>query len=164
MTTPPSGNDPYQPYGQPSDPSPYGSQPQGQPPYGQPSEPSPYGGQPQGQPYGAPYGQPTPPFGYAPPPATNGLAIASLVVSLVSLVVCAGFTGFVGAILGHVSKSQISRSNEQGAGLALAGIIVGWLGFALFIALVVGFIALGVWAENSIDDCYTRSDGVYRCD
>lgn len=158
MTTPPSGNDPYQPYGQP----PYGGQPQDQP-YGQPQD-QPYGGQPPAQPYGAPYGQPAQPFGYAPPPATNGLAIASLVVSIVSLVVCAGFTGFVGAILGHVAKGQIRRGNEQGGGLALAGIIVGWLGFALFIALVVGFIALGVWAESTVDDCYTRSDGVFRCD
>ncbi len=163
MTTPPSGNDPYQPYGEPTGQPPYGGQPQGQP-YGQPTGQPPYGGQPQGQPYGAPYGQPTPPFGYAPPPATNGMAIASLVVSIVSLVACAGFTGFVGAILGHVAKGQIRRTNEQGGGLAMAGIIVGWLGFALFIAIVVGVIALGVWADNTIDDCYTRSDGVYRCD
>ncbi|GAA1535763.1 DUF4190 domain-containing protein [Nocardioides humi] len=131
MTTPPSGNDPYQPYGQPPN---------------------------------QPYGQPAAPYGYTPPPATNGMAIASLVVSIVSLVVCAGFTGFIGAILGHVAKSQMKRTNEQGGGLALAGIIVGWLGFALFIVGAVLFVALVVWAENSIDDCYTDSDGYFTCD
>lgn len=138
MTTPPPGNDPYQPYGQPS----------GQ--YGPPP--------------GQPYGQPTQPFGYAAPPSTNGMAIASLVVSVVSLVVCAGFTGFVGAILGHVAKGQIKRTHEQGGGLALAGIIVGWVGFALFIAIVALVIGLGVWAENTVDDCYTDSDGYFQCD
>jgi len=134
MTTPPSGNDPYQPYGQP------------QAPYGQ-----------------APYGQPAQPYGYPTPPTTNGLAIASLVVSVISLTACLGATGIIGAILGHVAKSQIRQRNDQGGGLALAGIIVGWVGFALFLLGVGALIALGVWAESNVDDCYTRSDGVYRC-
>lgn len=157
MTTPPPGNDPYQPYGQPAG-QPYG-QPGGQP--GQPNQPH-QPGQPY-PPYGA-YGQPVQPYGYPAPPSTNGMAIASLVVSIVSVVACAGFTGFIGAILGHVARGQIKRSNEQGAGLALGGIIVGWVGFALFIAMIVLFIALGVWAESTVDDCYTDSSGTFRCD
>lgn len=150
MTTPPLGNDPHQPYGPP------GGQPE-QP--GQPGQPyAPYGA------YGGAYGQPAQPYGYPAPAPTNGMAIASLVVSVVSIVACAGFTGFIGAILGHVARGQIKRNNEQGAGLALAGIIVGWVGFALFIAMIVLFIALGVWAESAVDDCYTDSTGTFRCD
>jgi hypothetical protein len=133
-----AGGSGYQPYGQPSG-------------YGQPS------------PYGppAPYGAP---MGFAPPPATNGLAIASLVVSVISLTACLGATGFIGAILGHVARGQIKRSNDQGAGLALAGIIVGWVGFALCVLGIVGLIALGIFAESHVDDCYYNSSGNYVCD
>lgn len=141
MTTPPPENDPYQPYGQPS--GQYGQ------PYGQPAQP---------------YGQPVAPYGYPPTPTTNGLAIASLVVSIISLTACLGATGIVGAILGHVAKGQIRQRNDQGGGLATAGIIIGWIGFALFLLGVGAIIVLGVWAESSIDDCSTRSDGSYRCD
>ena len=136
MTMPPPGNDPYQPYGQPS-----GEQ-------GQPDQ----FGQPSGQ-YGqyGQYGQPVQPYGYQAPPPTNGMAIASMVVSIVSLVsIClCGFTGLagiVGAILGHVSRKQIRERHENGAGMALAGVIVGWISFAIVlvgIALIVVLIATG---------------------
>lgn len=118
--------------------------------------------QPPYQPYGA-YGQPVQSFGYPAPPSTNGMAIASLVVSIISLTACLGATGIIGAILGHVAKGQIRERNEQGGGLATAGIIIGWAGFALFLAGVGLFIALGVWAENSLD-CYTDSNGNVHCD
>lgn len=134
MTTPPPGNDPYQPYGQPSGPQ-----------YGQ-------------------YGQPVSPYGYPATPTTNGMAIASLVVSIISLTACLGATGIVGAILGHVAKGQIRQRNDQGGGLATAGIIIGWIGFALFLLGLAAVIALGVWAENTVDDCYTDSSGYLQCD
>lgn len=142
MTTPPDPP-PYEPYG--------GQQ---QPPYGQ-QQPPPYG-----QP--SPYGQS--PYGYPAPRPTNGLAIASLVVSVLSIVVCAGAPGFIGAILGHVARGQIRREQQEGGGLAIAGVIVGWLGFALFVGLVVLFIALGVFVENSVDNCSTDSSGTFSCE
>ncbi len=162
MTTPPFGspsennpyeNNPYEPYGQ------SGGQASGQ-----------AGAQDGGAPYGAPYtppaqpcGQPTGPYGAAPyggygypvPARTNGLAIGSLVTSLVSLTLCMGMTGVVGAILGHVARGQIKRNNEQGGGLALAGIIIGWLGFAFFVGFVVLMIVLVAVADNSVTDCST---------
>lgn len=54
-----------------------------------------------------------------PQAKTNTLAIVSLVFALLA--------PLVGAILGHVALSQITRRGEQGRGLALAGIIVGWV-------------------------------------
>jgi hypothetical protein len=77
--------------------------------------------------------------GYAAPPAytvnpkTNGLAIASLVLSLV------GFT-IVAVILGHIARGQIRRTGEQGAGLALAGLIIGYATLALGLVVVFGFV------------------------
>lgn len=93
-----------------------------------------------------------PQFGYrapvaAPRPAsgTNGLAIASLVVSLHSL----GFPGasIVGAILGHVARGQIRRTGDDGAGAALAGIIIGWSVTGLYVVLVAAVILLSVLAD-----------------
>ena len=60
----------------------------------------------------------------------NGLAIASLILSIL------GFS-IVGAILGHVALSQIKRTNEAGSGLAIAGIILGWVSFAGFLLVLI---------------------------
>ena len=63
---------------------------------------------------------------------TNGLSIASLILSIL------GFS-IVGAILGHVALSQIKCTNEAGSGLAIAGIILGWLSFAGFLLIIIIF-------------------------
>jgi hypothetical protein len=146
MSTPPWGQEPGQQPGPPP-PPPYGQQPG-----------SPY------QPYGGP---PSPYGGYPTAPQTNGLAIASLVVSLGSVLLCCWFPGIVGAIMGHVARKQIRQQpNQTGEGMALAGIIVGWIAFGLAvlgsILYIVLIVILGVWAESV--DCYTDSDGVYVCD
>jgi hypothetical protein len=63
-------------------------------------------------------------------PKTNGLAIASLVCGIVG---CFWITGIVAIVLGFVARNQIEQSGEQGAGMALAGIILGfvWLGLGI---------------------------------
>jgi Domain of unknown function (DUF4190) len=72
------------------------------------------------------------PYGYVQPPQTNGLAIASLVLGILWLF-------FVGSILalifGYVSKGQIDESHggQGGRGLAIAGIVLGWVGVGWFI-------------------------------
>ena len=45
-----------------------------------------------------------------------------------------------GAIMGHIAMGQIARNNEGGRGLALAGVIVGWIGVAFTVLLVVFFV------------------------
>lgn len=94
--------------------------------------------------YGAPppYGAPAPyGYGYQVQPArpTNGWAIASLVVSLVSC----GFGSILGVIFGHVAMSQIKRNGDQGRGLAIAGLIIGYLGLLAVIGFVVLVIVAG---------------------
>jgi hypothetical protein len=84
----------------------------------------------------------------APAPHTNGLAIASLVVSLASIVLC-GLPAIVGAILGHVARRQIRERGEAGDGMALAGIIVGWIVFGLSVVGIVLYVALVVWAVRN---------------
>ena len=71
---------------------------------------------------------------------TNGLAVASLVASLLWM----GWFGSVAAIvLGHVALRQISESGgrQTGRGLAVAGLVIGYLS-----VLVVALAVLGhVW-------------------
>jgi uncharacterized protein DUF4190 len=121
------------------------------PPPAYPAYP-PYPGQPY-QPPGHPYATPAyqygyaDPYGYAPPRPTDGLAIASMVVSCIAVpaALClygfAGLIGIVGAILGHVSRRRIRTTGAGGGGMALAGVIVGWiaagLGLLIGIALIV---------------------------
>jgi hypothetical protein len=111
-------------------------------------DPTPPPPDPQVPPYGVPvhhYQQPMYPYPYQPPrPPTEGLAIASLVVSCAAVLgVCTygvgGLLGVVGAILGHVARHRIRRTGTDGAGLALAGIIVGWTlaGFTALIAAIL---------------------------
>ena len=97
--------------------------------YGVPGQPAPG--------YAAPgYGQPPyPPAGYAAPfygRPTNTMAILALVMA---------FTfAPAGLLLGIVARKQIRRTGEDGAGLALAGIIVGGIATALFVLLFVAMI------------------------
>ena len=69
------------------------------------------------------------PYASAPTgPKTNTLAIVSLVLAF--------FISLGAIICGHIALSQIKKTGENGRGLALAGLILGYVG------LVVGFIAI----------------------
>jgi len=84
----------------------------------------------------------------APTPAarTNGLAIASLACGIAQFAF--GPLATIPAIvLGHMARSQIRRTGEQGAGLALAGLILGWA--AVILAIVVIVIGLALAAGTS---------------
>jgi hypothetical protein len=75
------------------------------------------------------------------PARTNGLAIASLACGLAQFVV--GPLATIPAIvLGHMARSQIKRTGDQGAGLALTGLVLGWAAVILGIILIaVGLVA-----------------------
>ena len=119
----------------PYDPPPGGTQPYGTQPYGT----QPYGTQPY-EPYGYP-GHPYPPYPY-PAPRTNALAIASLV--------CAFLFAPLGIVFGHLSLSQIRRSGEDGRGLALAGLAIGYVVTIAAILAVVAATLLFAWAARVV--------------
>jgi Domain of unknown function (DUF4190) len=86
---------------------------------------------------------PPAPMGYMPGamgyagPRTDGMAIASLIcgiVGIVCFVFCFGVVlGPVAAILGYISRQRIASSGGtlSGGGLALAGLILGVVAFAI---------------------------------
>ncbi|WP_243789415.1 DUF4190 domain-containing protein [Saccharopolyspora gloriosae] len=129
MTNPYDPNNPYQQY-----PPQQGAPQQG------PYQPNPYSQAPAPQPQ-----PPYPGYGmYPQPPPNNGLAIASMVVSLVSLLVCQlGIVlGPIGLILGHVALRKLKEQPAQrGRGMALAGVIIGWIVLAIWVGVIL-FVVL----------------------
>jgi len=114
---------------------------------------------------GYPAGTPVPGYGYpvAAPP-TSGLAIASMVVSILgALGLCGyglgGYIGIVGAIMGHVARRQIRERGEQGDGMALAGVIVGWIAFGIAVIATVLIIIFVVWAANQDPSTFDSTNG-----
>jgi hypothetical protein len=149
-------------YGQQGQQGGYGGQPGGYGQQGGYGQPGGYGQQGYGQPggYAQPgqlqppgaYGQPGyPQAGYQGSPTwvagsayqsgqTNGLAVASLVCGIAQIMV-GPLSGIPAIILGHVARSRISQTGEQGGGLALAGLILGYVGLVLFAIIIIAIVA-----------------------
>ena len=80
-----------------------------------------------------PYHQPGYYQAMAPVTPTNGLAIGSLVCGLLGAAAPA-------VILGHLARGQIRRTGERGDGMAIAGLVLGWIvivGWTLFFLVLV---------------------------
>lgn len=75
------------------------------------------------------------------PRPTNGLAIASLVLGILSL---CGIGSILAVIFGHVSLNQIRRSGDRegGRGMAITGVVLGWIGIAAIVVYLVFYAAL----------------------
>ena len=72
-------------------------------------------------------------------------AILSLILGILSLTILSIFAGIPAVILGHVSRSNIRKSmgKLKGDGLALAGLIMGYLSFlAIPFILIIAAIAI----------------------
>ncbi len=84
--------------------------------------------------------------------AGSGLAIGSFVTSLALIFLSAGFLSFIGAILGHVSLSKLKKAGStQNRGLAVSGVIIGWVSTAIAWIFLIGFIALIAGAISATD-------------
>ena len=151
---PPEGGAPIPPapppppsYGTPTAPPPppapaYGTPPP--PPYGTPPPPPPAYGAPAayGAPgYGAaPYGQ-----GYAAP--ENGPGTTALVTGILGLL-CCGLLSIVAIVTGRKGMALADSGRASNRGSAQAGMILGWIGVALWI-VGVAFVVIGAIAGST---------------
>jgi hypothetical protein len=134
--------------------APYGQQPQA----GAPSPQYPAAHRPQHPP--AAYQQPYA-LGYVPAVRpTSGHAVASFVLGIVALAptllsiipIVGAFVSIVtvplavvGIVLGHMALPRIRREGLAGKGLAIAGLILGYLRLLLFVGgVILGVIAVGM--------------------
>lgn len=77
----------------------------------------------------------------APAEQTNRLAVASLVCALSVLVIPLP-TSILAIVFGHIARGQIRRTGERGAGLALAGLVLGWAEVVLITLALVALVLL----------------------
>jgi peptidyl-prolyl cis-trans isomerase B (cyclophilin B) len=105
------------------------------PPSGEYGAPPPYGGYPAG-------------YGYPQPQPTNSMAIVSLV--------CAFLFAPLGILFGHISLSQIRKTGEEGRGLAIAGLVIGYVITVLSIVTVVFSVLFVVYIGRELK----RLDGM----
>ncbi len=79
----------------------------------------------------------------------NGFAIASLACGLGQFMV--GPLATIPAIVfGHMARNQIRRTGEQGAGLALAGLVLGWGAVLLGIIVLIAALALAAGTHGTM--------------
>lgn len=116
------------------------------PGYQQSSYPYPY---PPG-PYPGTYPPPPPPYygygGYnvAPAMPKNGVGIAALVIAILALmsafsVIGGVILGLVAILLGFIAHNRVKKGEANNGGIALAGIIIG------FISVILGLAFIAIW-------------------
>lgn len=82
------------------------------------------------------------------PIRTSGSAVASLVLGILTWVALPLLGAILAVVLGHIARGEIRRSppgSVAGDGMALAGMILGYIHLALAIAVVALLLMLG-WA------------------
>ena len=80
----------------------------------------------------------------APASSTSALAVVSLIAGIFSWILMPFIAGVVAVICGHMARGEIKRSNGtlEGDGLAIAGLVLGYLSIAMLLLIVVGIFLL----------------------
>jgi len=71
------------------------------------------------------------------------MAIAALVSAFV--------VAPLGVVLGHIALSQIQRSDEDGRGLAIAGLVLGYVFTGLYLLPIVIWVIMIAWVATEVD-------------
>ena len=79
--------------------------------------------------------QQQPPADLYPPRPTNGLAVLSLVTGILAYFLLPVVGAVVAVITGHIARTAIRRTGEGGGGMAVAGLVLGYIQVA-----PIGFI------------------------
>jgi hypothetical protein len=96
------------------------------------------------------YGYPNPQSGYYNYPKSSGMAVAAMICGIAGFVTC-GTVAIVGIILGHIARGQIRREPEryEGDGMALAGLVLGYICVAMMAVLFIVYVLFIVAAISA---------------
>jgi hypothetical protein len=88
---------------------------------------------------------------YVPTPIapTNVLAIVSLVTGIAGLTFVPFLGGIAAIVTGHISLHQLKSKPEKGRGMAIAGLVTGYVGVGLTILASILLIAFLVMVLQS---------------
>jgi hypothetical protein len=147
MTQPDGWQDPYNPQHQANVPQQQGVQPQDQS-----GQLQPYASGPQ-----APYGAQQPQYVYMVAPPKNDLGVWSLVTGILSWILCPVVLGIAAIATGSASRKAVREGQANNPGMAMAGLILGWVNVGLVggiivvwvLFLLVAFIGAGVATSQS---------------
>jgi hypothetical protein len=91
------------------------------------------------------------PYGYYPPfqqpmATRNGPGVASLVLSIIGLLVCWTGLGWIlsvlGIIFGHIGLSAAKQGQADNRGMSVAGLVMGYIGLGLLVLGVLFLVAV----------------------
>jgi hypothetical protein len=83
----------------------------------------------------------------------NGLAIAALILGILTFVCLGPLAGIAAVILGFLGLKKASEIGT-GRGMSLAGIILGIVGSLIWVIVIVALAAAGDHVSNAIDDAF----------
>ena len=112
-----------------------------------PPPPPPYS-YPPGQGYPPPPPQPYAGYSAAPPVGPrNGLGVASLVIAIIAVFTCASVVlgiilGIVAVVIGFAGRGRVKRGEADNGGIAIAGIVLGFVAIVASIAFIVIWVAV----------------------
>jgi hypothetical protein len=89
--------------------------------------------------------QPVPEYPVVTPKKDSGLAIASLVCGIAAWIIFPVVAAIAAVVTGHLAKKEIRESGNTigGDGMALAGLLMGYIQLGLFaLAILVVILAL----------------------
>ena len=72
---------------------------------------------------------------------TSGLAIGALICGIAEIFTL-GFAAIPAVILGHLARQNIRRTGERGDGMAIAGLVLGYLGIGIWTLIIITLAAL----------------------
>lgn len=132
MTQPHYPEEPQRPTAEPANPYTVPLEVTTPPQYGQYSTAAPY----------STYGGPAAYYGRPPSSPGSTLAVVSLVCSLLGLMLY--FPAIAGIVCGHIALSQMKKSgNDEGRGLAIAGLAIGYI--ITIVGLALTIFAIYAW-------------------
>ena len=70
---------------------------------------------------------------------TSGLAVAALVLGIVWVW---GIGSILAVIFGHIALAETRDGRKGGQGLAIAGLVLGWIGVAALLIMLISLAAL----------------------
>ena len=87
---------------------------------------------------------------FASPQPASGKAVAALILGIGGLSFCPVVLSVFAIVLGYQARAEIDRTGGRiaGRGQATAGIVLGWIGVAIFV-LFLGLIVLGLAVGSS---------------
>ena len=70
----------------------------------------------------------------------QGLAVASMVAGILSLLGCSMFAAIPAIVCGHIGVRQADRGEASGKGMAMAGLIMGYISLAVTLIIVAIYV------------------------